>query len=394
MDNVRGVCGCPVAGLTPHELFDAAPVVAEHSPTDPGQQGVHQPAAQVQRAPSPAAWRTAATPRRRTSAWCRRTASWTGEQVNGFNVLVGGKQGSGGYTPAQPLDVFVRPEDAAALCGHVVGIFRDHGYREQRNKARLAFLIEDRGIGWFRAELERRWGRPLLQAGPDLRKNTHVDHLGIHPQKRRGRAARPEPLLRRPAGAGRPHHHGPDARRRRPGRALRQRRHPPDRAAEPGHPQHPGGPHRRLDARSRCLQELPFDPSPIMRGLVACVGIDYCHMALIETKGWAIEVARELEKRTAGKKIAPLTIHWSGCSAGCGMHQVSTIGLQGCRSRVNGKVVDAAHVCVKGQSGPQRPGGEGPDVRRALRPTGRCPGAAGEAPAAEVIPGRRSRLRE
>ena len=41
-----------------------------------------------------------------------------------------------------------------------------------------------------------------------------------------------------------------------------------------------------------------------------------------------------------------------GCPAGCGLHQVATIGLQGCRSRVNGSVVDAAHVCVKGRSGP------------------------------------------
>jgi sulfite reductase beta subunit-like hemoprotein len=89
-----------------------------------------------------------------------------------------------------------------------------------------------------------------------------------------------------------------------------------------------------------------------MRGLVACTGIDYCGLALIETKGYAIEVARELEKRAAGRKVLPLTIHWSGCPAGCGMHQVATIGLQGCRSRIGGEVVDSAHVCVKGQTGP------------------------------------------
>jgi sulfite reductase beta subunit-like hemoprotein len=71
-------------------------------------------------------------------------------------------------------------------------------------------------------------------------------------------------------------------------------------------------------------------------------------------------VARELERRTAGMKIAPLTMHWSGCSAGCGMHGVSTIGLQACRSRVNGTVVDAAHVSVKGQTGPSP--AVGPDL--------------------------------
>ena len=89
-----------------------------------------------------------------------------------------------------------------------------------------------------------------------------------------------------------------------------------------------------------------------MRGLVTCTGNDYCHMALIETKGWALAVARELERRTEGQNVQPLTMHWSGCAAGCGMHQVATIGLQGVRSRVNGDIVDAAHVCVKGRTGP------------------------------------------
>jgi ferredoxin-nitrite reductase len=51
--------------------------------------------------------------------------------------------------------------------------------------------------------------------------------------------------------------------------------------------------------------------------------------------------------------VLPLSIHWSGCPASCGLHQVSTIGLQGCRSRVAGQVVDAAHVCVNGRTGPK-----------------------------------------
>ena len=44
------------------------------------------------------------------------------------------------------------------------------------------------------------------------------------------------------------------------------------------------------------LEELPHDPSGVMRGLVSCTGIDYCHMALIETKELALKTARELEK--------------------------------------------------------------------------------------------------
>jgi ferredoxin-nitrite reductase len=276
-----------------------------------------------------------------------------GQQVNGFNVLVGGKQGSGGYKPATPIDVFVRPPDAANLCAQITLIFRDHGGRESRTRARLAFLIQDRGAIWFRNELERRWGKPLLRAGTDMRKKHHVDHLGIQPQKR------PQARYEGPA----LYYLGmlvPVGRI-----TTAQMRAVADLAELYGNGQIrvtvgqnliiPNIPEDRIGALTDepLFKELPFDPSPIMRGLVCCTGNDYCGLALIETKGYAIQVARELERRTQGRKLLPLTMHWSGCPAGCGMHQVATIGLQGCRSRINGgEIVDSAHVFVKGQSGP------------------------------------------
>jgi ferredoxin-nitrite reductase len=279
-----------------------------------------------------------------------------GAQVNGFNVFVGGKQGSGGYEPAQPMDVFVRPEEAAALCGEIVHLFRDHGERAARNRARLFFLLQGRGLAWFRAELQRRWGRPLHRAGAEVRKKHHVDHLGIQPQRRAAWAeeGRESPQLFS-AGLLVPVGRITSAQMR--GVAdLAERYGTGDvRLTVQQNLVIPNIPEDRLGAFTEepLLKELPFDPSPVMRGLVACVGSDYCHFALIETKGWAVEVARELERRTEGKKIKPLTIHWSGCPAGCGMHQVGTIGLQGCRSRVGGKVVDAAHVYVHGKAGPE-----------------------------------------
>jgi NAD(P)H-nitrite reductase large subunit len=351
MDNVRGVCGCPVAGLTPHELFDASPVIRELDALLLGNKEFTN------------------LPRKFnvTITGCLENCCHAetqdiglvpayreldGQQVNGFNVLVGGKQGSGGYRPASPLDVFVRPQEAARLCADIIRVFRDHGSREMRPRARMAFLVQDRGVAWFRAELERRWGQALLQAGTDLRKKHHVDHLGIHPQKK-------------------PHSHYDGPGLHSVGLLVpvgrittAQMRGVADLAECYGSGDArvtvgqnlviPNVPEPRLGPLTDepLFKELPFDPSPIMRGLVACTGNDYCGMALIDTKGYAIQVARELERRTEGRKVQPLTIHWSGCPAGCGLHQVATVGLQGCRSRVNGQVVDAAHVCVKGRSGP------------------------------------------
>jgi ferredoxin-nitrite reductase len=250
--------------------------------------------------------------------------------------------------------VFVPPEQAASLCAEITRIFSDYGSRATRVRARLAFLIEDRGLAWFRGELHRRLGRPLLKAGTDMRKKHHVDHLGINPQKKPWGMNHEGPLL---------HYVGlmvPVGRI-----TTTQMRGVADIADRYGNGDIgvttgqnlviPNVPENRIGALTDepLFQELPFDPSPIMRGLVACTGIDYCGLALIETKGYAIQVARELERRTAGRKVLPLAIHWSGCPAGCGMHQVASIGLQGCRSRVNGEVVDAAHVYVNGKTGPK-----------------------------------------
>jgi len=359
MDNVRGVCGCPVSGLTPHELLDASDVIRQFNEILLGNKEFTN---------LPRKFNVTITgclencchPETQDIGLVPAYRELDGQQVNGFNVLVGGKQGSGGYRPATPLDVFVRPEEAAQLCALITLLFRDHGSRASRTRSRLAFLIEDKGVPWFRKELAVRLGQSLLKAGTDMRKKTKQgaaetsDHLGINPQRSPGPGYEGPALyfvgMLVPVGR----------------ITTTQMRGVADLAERYGDGQIRVTPQQNLilvnipENRLGALmdeplfQELPYDPSPIMRGLVSCTGNDYCHLALIETKGHAIQLARELEKRTAGRKLQPLTIHWSGCPAGCGLHQVATIGLQGCRSRLpNGDIVDAAHVSVKGQTGPQ-----------------------------------------
>ena len=58
-----------------------------------------------------------------------------------------------------------------------------------------------------------------------------------------------------------------------------------------------------------------------------------------------------LESRL-GSSLKPITMHWSGCPAGCGNHLVADIGLLGKKAKVDGKVVDAVDIYVGGRSGP------------------------------------------
>jgi nitrite reductase/ring-hydroxylating ferredoxin subunit len=95
---------------------------------------------------------------------------------------------------------------------------------------------------------------------------------------------------------------------------------------------------------------LRYDPSEIMRGLVSCTGIEFCNLAVIETKSRALQIARTLESKVHHGK--PIRMHWSGCPAGCGNHTVADIGLLGTKTTVDGKAVDAVDVFVGGASGP------------------------------------------
>jgi ferredoxin-nitrite reductase len=86
-----------------------------------------------------------------------------------------------------------------------------------------------------------------------------------------------------------------------------------------------------------------------MRGLVACPGTDYCGLALIETKGRALAIARSLEQRVRVNK--PVSIHWSGCPSACANHLMADIGLLGKRAKIDGRVVEAVDIFVGGRSG-------------------------------------------
>jgi ferredoxin-nitrite reductase len=343
MDNIRNVVGCPVAGLTPNELFDASPVVQEFTRMFVGNKAYTNLPRKFN--VTITACKEACThAEAQDIALTPATKQIEGVEVNGFNVAVGGKMGSGGYRVASPLDLFVAPEDAAAICSEIVLIFRDHGFRESRTKARLAFLIEDWGIKKFRRELERRADRPLLNAGVDVRTAKHTDHVGILRQKQPGLnyVGLTVPVGRMTAeqmlgAADLAEHYGSGQIRLTVGQNIII----------------PNVPDRQVGELTDepLLKELRYDPSEVMRGLVSCTGMDYCHFALIETKGWALKTARALETKLG--KTQPLRMHWSGCPAGCGNHAVAEIGFLGKNIKVGGEIIEAVDVFASGAAGPE-----------------------------------------
>jgi sulfite reductase (NADPH) hemoprotein beta-component len=86
-----------------------------------------------------------------------------GGRLVGFNIMVGGGMGmTHGNTKtfprlAEPMG-FCTPDQVCQVAEAVVTVQRDYGDRVNRKHARLKYTIDDRGVSWFRNEVEERLG--------------------------------------------------------------------------------------------------------------------------------------------------------------------------------------------------------------------------------------------
>ncbi|MDB6173436.1 MAG: cysI [Chthoniobacteraceae bacterium] len=93
------------------------------------------------------------------------------DQLAGYNVTVGGGLGmSHGNAETFPrlADVlgFISPDKVNTIGQAVLMTQRDYGDRTNRKHARLKYTIEDRGVEWFKAEVEKRAGITFEAARP------------------------------------------------------------------------------------------------------------------------------------------------------------------------------------------------------------------------------------
>ncbi|MCC6438058.1 MAG: NADPH-dependent assimilatory sulfite reductase hemoprotein subunit [Acidimicrobiales bacterium] len=114
-----------------------------------------------------------------------------GSGIEGFAVFAGGGMGQ---SHSREQDTYPRlaspigwvPYAAVGLVAEaVIGTFRDHGDRTDRARARLKYLIDDRGLDWFRADVQARLSERgvSLEEAPALQAWTDDDeHLGWHEQ--------------------------------------------------------------------------------------------------------------------------------------------------------------------------------------------------------------------
>jgi sulfite reductase beta subunit-like hemoprotein len=248
----------------------------------------------------------------------------TGAEQRGYGVMVGGGLSNQPYI-GQSLRVFVTDEQLPAVCRGIAHVFRDHGYREKRTRARLKYLVADWGWEKFREVLEGDIGFKLERdetlTGPASA--PHTDHMGTGPQKQPGLNYVGVPIER--------------------GRiSTAQMRSAADLAekyAAAGKAEIRLSnkqnlilvniPTEKLDPLVKELTAAGLTPhAPLWRtSLISCTGTQFCNLAIVETKARAARILKFLEEEC--DLDSPIMVSVTGCPNSCGQYQIADIGLMG-----------------------------------------------------------------
>jgi sulfite reductase (ferredoxin) len=260
----------------------------------------------------------------------------------GFDLWVGGGLSTNPRF-AERLGAFVHPDEVPEVWAGVTTVFRDYGYRRQRNHARLKFLMADWGPAKFRAVLESEYLHRHLPDGPPPESSpTHRDHIGVEDQQ--------DGLLAIGAAA---------KSGRTSGSALREvaaiaDRHGKGRVrltAQQGVVVLDVPPEAEVNVIDELeLLGLSVRPSAFRRGTIACTGIEFCKLALVETKARAESIREEMEKRLPDFDT-PITINVNGCPNSCARFQVADIGFKGMVQKGPNGDEEAFQVHLGGQMG-------------------------------------------
>ncbi|HEY3017130.1 MAG TPA: nitrite/sulfite reductase [Nocardioides sp.] len=315
-DSPRPFLGSPVAGISKDEIIDGSSALAEIK-----RRAINNP----EFSNLPRKFKTALTghPSHDVAPEVN-DISFVGtvhpEHGPGFDLWVGGGLSTNPML-AKKLGVWIPLDEVADAWEGVAGIFRDYGYRRLRSKARLKFLVADWGVEKFREILETEYlHRELIDCESPATPERAGDHIGVHEQKDGKFYIGAAPVVGRINGtilsalADLVEKYDAVGARLTAYQKLVVL----------------GVDGARVDAFTADLEAigLTSTPSNWRRNTMACTGIEFCKLAIVETKARAQALVTELEKRFP-ELDTPITVNVNGCPNACARTQVADIGLKG-----------------------------------------------------------------
>ena len=260
-----------------------------------------------------------------------------------FRVRVGGGL-SDSPRFARDLGVIVRPRNVPEVCAAIASVFRDRPHRSG-DPPGLYFTLADSELAEFRSRVEKKLGLTLersYELNPLPPPQKYRSHVGVHRQhtpglfyvglsitagRTSGTGLKTLSRLARQYGSSRL-------------RTTNSQNIVLLDIAEP---------HLQPLTRDLKLAGFDYEPGWAHKGTLACTGIQFCKLALTETKDRVTQLARQLEQQLTLDE--PVRISVTGCPNSCGQHRICDVGLEGSLTTVDGVKQEAFQVFLGGGLG-------------------------------------------
>ncbi|MBV9441533.1 MAG: nitrite/sulfite reductase, partial [Acidobacteriaceae bacterium] len=365
-NSVRNVTACPLAGVCSREVFDIQPHslrLARHLLRNPKSQDLPRKfKISVSGCDTDCAMAAI-----HDIGLVARKKIVNGEERNGFRLLAAGGLGSW-PRPAMPIAEFVPVEELAIWAEAILEVFAQFGNRKDRNRARMKFVLAEKGFDWFQnqivscvrekgidvSESLTPWTEPapfnrdgessgLVQIRP-LGETPKRDHgwvqTNVWRQKQNGLAA---VWIKLPSGA----------------ITTQQFDDIANLAATYG-----DGTIRTSATQNILLPNVPMEnvkalhEKVVESGLaadgvhdiadvVSCPGAETCNLGITKSRNLA-EVLRDRVRAIGDEESRKIQIKISGCPNSCGQHHVADIGFHGMSRKVEGDQAPYYQLLVGG----------------------------------------------
>lgn len=260
------------------------------------------------------------------------------EGVFGFNIYLGARVG----VQAQDANLFVSIDEVPLFFKSLLTVFKTYGYRDNRNKNRLVFLLNDVGMDNFIEAVQQEANSQFTSAGTTM---VQSQNIALGSNKVLGRNGKYNYKIIVPSGI----FSGTDM----------------IAAAQVAKEFGTGDVRLTYDQNVYIVNIAKdvledFEATELITNyakfnnlyfndMIACAGTATCSFGVIPNKPDAIEMAHFLSSEVAIEN-ANIRMNWSACPKGCGVHGIADIGFEGCKAKDDeGNRVDGVHMFVGGK---------------------------------------------
>ncbi|MEA2027408.1 MAG: ferredoxin--nitrite reductase [Campylobacterota bacterium] len=267
---------------------------------------------------------------------CCFVTAKSGDEL-GFNLYLGGRVG----VQARDTGLFIKESQVVPTFNAVINLFKEYGFRDNRNKNRLHFLLEAVGMEAFVSAIKEYSGLEYLLSGEILATDEYrLDSSGIFDLDERNKAVH----LSIPSGVFK----GSDLKA--VGELAQSVKGEIRLSVE-----------QSLYIITSSAQIENVKSSPLFNAYatyqniyfnhqIACAGTATCAFGVIPNKPDAINLANFLAKEVPIED-GKVRMYWSACPKGCGIHGIADIGFEGCKAKDSeGNKIDGVHIYLGGKA--------------------------------------------